>query len=191
MKFIYLFIVLITVNTFSQKLKIKEGNLDELKGVISYNLEFDYHNLEIINYASEEVFLKEKVKRKSKIFKTKWFSNRKNVYQPFFESTFNNYFIKKKKITVSEHNTDAKYTILVKSLKLYPGYNVTMAWESAKLWAEVVIYKTKHPKQIVFRSKPIKIYQGYYDMNMGKRIANAYGVLAQTTAKFLKKKTLR
>ena len=196
MKYIIALFIFISFNSYSQRLKIEEGNPKELKSQNNYNLVFDYSNLEIVNYKSEIAFLKEKValreaksKGLGKKFRLNWFGYRKKLYEPSFVMNFNNYFIMKKKIFISRENKKAKYTVLIKSLKLYPGYNVKMAWEPAKLWAEVIIYETKNPKNIVLHFKPIKIYQGYYDMDLGQRVANAYGVLGKTLAKFLKKKS--
>ena len=91
----------------AQKIKVAEGDLSVLKGIDNYNIIFDYSNLNIPNYASEEEFLEDKMKiREEKKkgdgerFKQSWLSDRKKLYEPYFINHFNGYFIMKRKIKV-------------------------------------------------------------------------------------------
>ena len=71
---------------------------------------------------------------------------------------------------------------------IYPGYNVGVWWEESKMQAIIEVFETTNPSNIIFRTKLIKV-RGKSDYNGGVRIANSYGVLAKTLAKFIKKKT--
>lgn len=199
---IYIFTLtffLITIFSYSQRVKIKFGNLKNLKGVNQYNLIFDYSDLQILNYESETDFLNEKVALREKQkkgsgirYKKDWFENRKRLYEPFFEKYFNAFFIKKRKIIVSQNNTNAKYTILVKSKILDSGYYESAAWVISQLWVEIIVFEKNNPENIIFVTKKIKIRYGNYDYNAyntGNRIAKVYGVLAERLANYFRKKT--
>jgi len=195
-KQLVLFVFLLsTVMIHSQKIKVKEGNIENLKGVDEYNVVFDYSNVKIPGYDSEELFLKDKMaKREEKLigdgerFKKSWFDDRNNLYEPYFIKYFNEYFIMKRKIKVSKNNLDATYTILIKSEMIYPGYNVVVGWEGAKLHAIISVYETDSPENVLFTSKSFNI-QGKPSYNAGVRIANTYGILGRTLAGYLRKKT--
>jgi len=94
----------------------------------------------------------------------------------------------KKKIVAYKNNTEAKYTILIKTDGIYAGYNVGVFSESAKLKAVITIYETKNPNNILFKSKQIAIKNGRSSFNSGVRIANTYGILGKYFARFLRKK---
>ncbi len=191
MKRFYVLIILFTFDSYAQNIKLQEGDISLLKGISNYNLVFKYDDLQIVNYSSEKEYLDEIVitkesiiKGKGKLYKYNWYGNRTKLYEPFFENSFNNY-LKKKKIFACINNTNAEYTILINSLKLNPGFKKNMSWESAKLWAKIIIYKNNNPEQILISFEPIKIYKGDYNMDFGIRIANAYSVLAKSLAKSL------
>ena len=195
----HLLLILLTLSTatlYAQKIKVKEGSIEVLNGVNEYNVIFDYSNMQIPNYESEELFLKDKMaKREEKLdgdgerFRKSWFADRGGRYEPVFIRSFNEYFIKKRKIKIKLNNTDAKYTIAVKTLLTYPGYNVVVAWESSKIEAIITIYESDAPNNIIFSSKVIKVYQGKSSYNSGERIGNSYGVLGRAFASYLRRKT--
>ena len=195
----HLLLILLSLSMLTlhaQKIKIKEGNIETLNGVNAYNVVFDYTNVQIPNYESEELFLKDKMaKREEKLvgdgekFRKSWFADRENLYEPYFIKYFNEYFIKKRKITIKSNNTNAKYTMVVKTSLIYPGYNVVVAWESSKIEAIITVYESNAPDKILFSSRVIKIYQGKSSYNSGERIANSYAVLGRAFAGYLRRKT--
>lgn len=194
-KFLLFVFLLPTIIVYSQRIKTKNGNLKSLKKVNEYNLIFDYSNLQIPKYDSEEDFLKDKMafreKRKAgdgERFKRSWFADRTNLYEPYFMNYFNDFFIKKRKIKLSKNNTNAKYTMCVKTKLIYPGYNVGFS-EGSKLIIIIKIYETKAQDTIIFSTKRIKILNSRASFNTGVRIANSYGILGEVFAKYLKRKT--
>src|SRR5690606_33643886 len=83
-KHVMLFALLLcTSMMFSQKVKVTEGDFKNLKGIAAYNLEFDYSNLSIPKYDSEEEFLADKMAKRDEKdpesgekFKESWFADR-------------------------------------------------------------------------------------------------------------------
>lgn len=185
---------------FAQKLKLKEGDFKNLKGITEYNLVFDYSNLEIPKYDSEEDFLKDKMKKRDEKkagngekFKKSWFGDRTEKYQPKFFESFNKRF-KKKEITASE-NSNAKHTMKIHTVKLYPGYNVGVWRQDAKIHAVISVFESSNPEKVLISGlikdvpgKKGNSFTGHYDFNSGDRIAECYAKLAKILAKTIKKK---
>jgi hypothetical protein len=195
-RYLFLMIFLVTFLSYSQKVKVQEGNIKNLKGVKEYNLVFDYSNVEIPNFESEEAFLKDKMDRrelkgigKGERFKKAWFGDREKYFEPYFIEFFNDYFVMKRKIKVTKNSTKSKYTMLVKTNFLYAGYHVGAFNERSKLKASIFIFETDNPNNILFSTKPIYIHNGRAHYTSNIRMASTYGILAQTFAKYLRKKT--
>jgi len=180
---------------YAQKIKVKNGNIGNLKGVDEYNVVFDYSNVVIPGYDTEELFLKDKMaKREEKLigdgerFKKSWFDDRHNLYEPYFIKHFNEYFIMKRKINVEKNRVSSKYTMLVKTGLIYPGYNIGVFAQNSKLEATISIYETGSPGNILFSTKTIFV-QGKASYNGGVRIANTYGILGRAFAGYLRRRT--
>ncbi|WP_458627965.1 hypothetical protein [Winogradskyella sp. PC D3.3] len=193
--FIFLFSTLI----YAQKLKIKEGAFKNLKNIKEYSLVFDYSNLQIPKYDSEEDFLKDKMdKREEKEagsgeeFKTSWFEDRENRYEPKFIESFNKRF--DDNIVEVNKGENSKHTMVIKTTLMYPGYNVGVWRQNAKIEATITIFETDNPDNILFSGDYTKIEGNGamgYDFNSGYRISEAYAKLAKEFAKGLKKKGLK
>ena len=48
-------------------MKVSEGSIKKLKGITEFDLQFDYSDLQIPKYKSEEAFLADKVAGKEKM----------------------------------------------------------------------------------------------------------------------------
>ena len=90
-KTILVFALLITALSYGQKMKVSDGNIKNLKGITTFNLEFDYSNLQIPKAKSEEAYLKEKValreekeKGSGEKFRKSWFADREERFEPKF-----------------------------------------------------------------------------------------------------------
>ena len=78
-------------------------------------------------------------------FKKEWFGNRALHFEPMFVEGFNSFQLRKKKITIEKDNQEAKYTVLVKTHLIYPGYYLTIVLEHAKLEVTITIFETANP----------------------------------------------
>lgn len=181
---------------FSQKVKVVEGSFKNLKGISAYNLEFDYSNLSIPKYDSEEEFLEDKMaKREEKEpgtgekFKQAWFNDREEQYEPRFIESFNKRF-DDGEVKVGK-DIGAEYTLKIHTTMMYAGYNVGVMRQNSKLEATVSVFKTDAPNQVLWKAKYTKV-EGKgamgYDFDSGYRISEAYAKLAKTIAKNIQKK---
>lgn len=190
--------MLCTSVLFSQKLKITEGSFKNLKSIKEYSLVFDYENVEIPKFDSEEDFLKEKMEKRDdkeeesgEAFRKSWFADRENKYEPKFIESFNKRFDDE---AVKVSKEAAEYTLHIKTTLMYAGYNVGVWRQNSKIEAILTVYSTNNPTDILFSGEYTKV-EGLgamgYDFNSGYRISEAYAKLAKEFAKDLSKKALK
>ena len=189
-------VLLCSAVMFSQKVKVTEGSFKNLKGISAYNLEFDYTNVQIPKYDSEEEFLADKMAKRDEKepgtgekFKESWFSDREERYEPKFMESFNKRF-DDNEVKVGK-NIQAEYTMKIHTTLLWAGYNVGVVRKNAKLEATVTVYKTNDPSQVLWSANYTKVEGGGamgYDFDSGYRISEGYAKLAKEIAKNIQKK---
>ncbi|HLV38258.1 hypothetical protein [Xanthomarina sp.] len=193
MKKLLLFTLLISSSVvFSQKEKVTKGDWSALKGVSEFNLVFDYSNLEIPKFDSEEAFLEDKMAKRDEKepgtgenFKESWFSDREEYYEPRFIETFNERY-KDGLVKVDRDLGSAEYTMNVHTTMMYPGYNVGVMRQNSKIEVTISVYKNDSPNDILFSADYTKIQgagSGGFDYNSGQRIADAYIIFARALVK--------
>jgi hypothetical protein len=189
-------VLLCTSLMFSQKVKVTQGDFKNLKGITAYNLEFDYSNLSIPKYKSEEEFLKDKMAKRDEKdpesgenFKESWFADRENRYEPKFIESFNKRF-DDGEIKVGK-DIGAEYTMKIHTTMMYAGYNVGVVRQNSKIEATISVYKTGDPNNVIFSADYTKVEGSGamgYDFDSGYRISEAYAKLAKEVAANIRKK---
>ena len=190
--------LLVTTSLVAQKANVTKGDWKDLKGITEYTLEFDYSDLEIPKYDSEEDFLADKMaKREEKEpgtgeqFKESWFSDREEYYEPRFIETFNDRY-KDGAVKVDRDLGSADYTMKVHTTFIYPGYNVGVVRKNSKIEVTIDVFKNDSPDNIIFSVDYTKVEgagNGGYDFNSGQRIADAYIILSRRLVKDMYKNT--
>jgi len=190
--------VLITALGFSQKAKVLEGDFKNLKGISEYNLVFDYTDVAIPKYKSEEEFLKDKMKKRDdkepgtgQKFKDSWFADRENKYEPKFIESFNKRF-DNEEVKVGRDLKSVEYTMRIHTTGLYAGYNVGISRKNAWINAVITVYKNDQPDKAILVVNYTKAEGGGamgYDYDSGYRISECYAKLAKTFAKTILKKS--
>lgn len=189
-------LLLCTTLVFSQKVKVTEGSFKNLKGISAYNLVFDYSNVQIPKYDSEEEFLTDKMKKRDEKepgtgekFKKSWFADREERYEPKYVESFNKRFGDGEVIVGKD--IDAEYTMKIHTTMMWAGYNVGVVRKNSKLEATVSVYKTDDPSDVLWSANYTKV-EGKgamgYDFDSGYRISEAYAKLAKEVAMNIKKK---
>lgn len=170
--------------------KILTGSYENLKNITSYDVIFDYKGQKIAHFETEEDFLKDKMGKredeKAEAFKERWFNDREAIYEPKFIAYFN----KRMKNASVGKNTGAPYTMHIKTTWIYPGYNVFVGVEEAKLSCILTIYESAHPNNVLLKIEYTKlpgIEPTEHSYDPGHRIAGAYEKLAKTFTKQLKR----
>ncbi len=199
-KIIVLVLLIASTTTYAQKLKMIDGDIKNLKGISEYNLEFDYTDVQIPKFDSEEDFLADKMKKREEKeagggekFKKSWYSDREEVYLPKYIESFNKRF-GDEEIQLDKDKSDAEHTMKIHSTLIYAGYNVGIVRKNAKIDAIITVYETADPDNILFSGKYVNVPGSGamgYDFNTGYRISEAYAKLAKSFAGLIKKKAMK
>lgn len=189
-------ILFCTTLMFAQKVKVTDGSFKNLKGISAYNLEFDYTDVMIPKYDSEEEFLADKMKKRDEKeagtgakFKASWFADREGRYEPKYIESFNKRF-KKGEVKVGK-DIGAEYTMKIHTTLMWAGYNVGIVRKNSKVEATASVFKTDNPSEVVWSANYTKVEGGGamgYDFDSGYRISEAYAKLAKEVAANIRKK---
>ena len=106
------------------------GDVSVLKGQTVINLQYDYSNMSVGKFKDEKDYV---AKRTDDMNKKKpgdgdrwaeaWVNDRISRFQPIFEKSLNER-VGKFNVTCKEDETNAKYTLIIKTTFTEPGYNV-------------------------------------------------------------------
>lgn len=190
------FIISLVFKTEAQKITIVSGNLNFLKDAGTIKAEYIFDGMKVGD-KTEEAYIEQKVKEKNKEnegdgekWLESWNRDKSARYQPKFEELFNE-IMAKKNIKIDNSATDSKYTMIVKTLRLEPGYNVGIMRADAEIDVEISIVETANPSNVLCKMKvmkaPGRIYGGM-DFDTGTRIAEAYAKCAKELAAYMVKK---
>lgn len=163
-----------------------------LKGQTSINVEYDYEDQAVGKYDRESDYIAE---RKAKYnadeagrgdhWAEEWVNDRGNLYQPKFEELLTDR-------TGWKISQDAQYTIILKTLKTEPGFNVGIMRQPAFIDSEAIIVETANKENIVCRISMLKApgqdAMGY-DYSTGPRIAEAYAKTGKSLGAMIQKST--
>jgi len=188
--------VLLLSFTYAQKAVLKSGSVKGLKGQTELNVEFDYSALKVgtgKKAKTEADYIAEKVAEHNKKEAgkgDKWLEGWKAApdkhYKPKFFELLND-GLKKSGITAGEGKSGAKYTLVVKTTRLEPGWNIGISKYPA--FADMV-YELKEGGNVVgtveILNSPGSQFSGY-DFDASTRLAEAYAKSAKTLAGFLAK----
>lgn len=175
--------------TKAQKVKTTSGNEDILKSETTINIEFNYDNLSVGKFKSEQEYIKAKTEEYNKKESGKgdtWAASWANDKQSRFEPKFIELFKINSGMSVM---TDAKYTLIFKTLSIEPGYNIGISRKNAEIDAEVWIVETanKSNKVATFTINNVPGGTAFgYDFDTGLRISEAYANSGKKLAKYLK-----
>ena len=188
--------------TFGQKMKVVKGDFDFLKGQKEINVEFIYDNMKIFkdNLTNEEYMkkrsadLEEKGRGVGKAWEKKWISSRELIYAPKFLELMNKYLKKKKKdVYYGEGIAEAKYTLLVETVWVYPGWNVAVMRQPAKLTTKLSFVETANKDNVLLeitsKNAPGNKFGGTFSNE--DRLGEGYAKTGKTLIGLLLKKAYK
>lgn len=158
MKKTHLLIVLfITTLGFAQKLNVVKGDFAFLSGQKDVNVEFDYSNLLLMKDNIKESKyienrkneLNEKTRGVGDSWSKKWEGAKEGIWQPKFLELMAATVTKEKDIAFQEGLNTAKYTLIVDVVWIYPGWDVAMMKQPAKISINLKIVETANRKNVL------------------------------------------
>lgn len=175
----------------AQKFVPESGNLKFLAGQSEIKFEYDFKDMDVGKEGTEKEYTDKKVgdinKKKpgeGDKWLEKWNNDKMATYQPMFESTFNR-VLQKFNMKGSMGSSDSKYTCIVKTMSLYPGYNIGVSKMPAYVSFSFVFYETGKPDNVVakYTMKKVPGDGGDYGFDVSSRVKMAYMRGAQVMAK--------
>jgi hypothetical protein len=185
--------VCLSASVNAQRLKITDGDLDALKNETKINMAFTYDNLSVGKYKDESDYVAKKTDEYNKKesgrgdrWAKEWVADRKNRFEPQFIELFEKYSDMK----VSGSANDAKYTLLLKTTTMEPGFNVGVMRRNAEIDGEIWIMEAASQKVICKIKMDNAKGRDFWgaDFDTGGRIAECYADAGKAVAKFIKKK---
>lgn len=194
-----LLVVLTATTGMAQKIVNVEGDKSYsfLKGQSEIRVVFDYTDMSVGKYDSEQDYIDEKVKEYNKKeagrgdkWKESWVSSRERIYHVKFMELFNK-GLAKPGISANEGD-DSPITLTVKTTFTEPGFNVGVTSRPAAINVLYTFTNTESGSVLgVFEQKGIPGAQAMgFDFDTSTRISEAYAksgkMLAAAIAKALK-----
>lgn len=188
--FLMLFVGLASA-AYAQKIKLVEGDLSVLKDQKGVKTIFSYDDMSVGKFPKEADYI---AKKKSEYnaneagtgdkWEQAWINDRKERFEPQFRELFSKYA---EMSTVAE---DAPYTLIFKTTKTEPGWNVGVARAAAYIDGEAWIVKSDAPEKAIARisitKSPGRDVFGY-DFETGARLQEAYAKAGKELGAFIKK----
>jgi hypothetical protein len=178
---------------WAQKIKVLDGSLAVIKGVSKMNLQFDYSAMSVGKFKTEAEYVEKKKGEYNKKedgkgdkWEKDWIADRKDRYEPQFTELFNK---SSDGVKVGEYGSE-KYTLIVKTTKTEPGYNIAISRKNAEIEGEILVVETANPGAVVLRmsfEKALGRSFGGYDYDTGFRIQEAYADLGKALGKYMSK----
>lgn len=185
-----LLLVCLGIATYAQKIKLLEGDLSPLKGQTSLKTEFEY-DMSVGKFDKEEDYIAKKKNElngkepgRGDTWAESWKADRKDRFEPQFRELFS------KHSDFSTVDDNAAYTLIFKTVKTEPGFNVGVASKPAFIDGEAWIVDSKNPSKVVAKISILKALgrdvMGF-DYETGARLQEAYAKAGKELGGYLKK----
>ncbi len=192
---VYLLLFLCGSMINAQKFQVTSGDLHAVSDAKSFNVVFEYDPNMNVKKLSEKKYLKVQAEKKEILeegsgyeFIQLWYKNRTEQYEPTFIQQFNSFNLDGNQLSVGQNKESPKFTILVKTTKIIPGYSDIFYVQAADVKFEIEIYANDNPEKILCGMKT-KI-RGASVTEEFERIRTAYGNLGLALSKRINRKAL-
>lgn len=184
---------LLTFAIYSQKPDVLEGDWEAVSSIKTFDLEFDYSNVAIPEFASEEEYIAQKMKEKEEdepgtgeAWKKRYYADREAHFEPKFIESFN----KRGEWKADKTYDDSEYVMKVTTVEQYNGWNVGVMRKPARIAATIGVYKRNDNKPLILvKYEDVKGADPLgYDFASHSRVAEGYAKLAKSFLRDLEKK---
>ncbi|MBK5283831.1 MAG: hypothetical protein JJE25_00375 [Bacteroidia bacterium] len=184
-------VITLSSTTVFGGIKVKSGSLSKLKSEKTLKVEYDYSKMRVGKDLTEDQYVKQKVSEanakshgKGDAWKSSWINARADRYHPKFEELFNKVA---KGHTISQTATDAKYTLIVKTVYTEPGWNVGVMKKPSYVNFVFKIVETADPTKVIAELTLDKVPGSQImggDFDAGSRISESYAKSGKMLGKF-------
>lgn len=192
-KIILLFVASFLMLSFSQaqKIKVTDGDLSFFKDLAEMSVVFEYPEDIKVGKMSQQAYIDKKMAEKEEKeagsgekWKEAYFADRSDHYEPMFIELFDKYT---KDLYIQQDDPDYKYTMIVKTTFMEPGFNVGIHAKKAAIDLEIKFIETANPDNILGTIKVSKS-PGTAHYDQGLRVGESYAKAAKELGKLIQKK---
>lgn len=187
--------IFISNGLIAQKLKVESGDFAVLTGQKILHVEYDYSHFRVGEFATEQEYVEQKVLEynekkpgKGERWKEVWLNDREDLFEPAFEEHFNR-ILADKGLVLQAGQKDARYTLVVKTTFVEPGFNAAIAAKDASVDFEFDLVETADRSarvaHIILRKVP---GNADHRFDRGARLAESYALAAKLLSRHIKKK---
>jgi hypothetical protein len=180
----------------AQKILVLSGEIASLKGQTEFNVVYDYSALEVGDYPSEKAYKDKKIAEYNKKeagrgdkWSESWERDKAVRYPEKFEALINK-GLSAKGMHFSQNNDAAKYTLIVKTKFIEPGFNVGVASKPSAVSFEYIFVEKDNPSTVVLTMSQ-KFVPGAqamgFDYDTGTRISESYAKAGKMLAASINK----
>lgn len=181
----------LSLTAYSQKLKLIEGDVSALKGQTAVAIEFKYDNMTVGKTTEADYVAKKKgdynkkESGKGDKWEAEWIGNREDKYEPAFKERFSKFS------DIATPSQGPDYTLIFKTVKTEPGYNIGIKSEPAYIDAEVWLVETNSKdkalaKITIMKSPGSAIFGNEFDT--AARLTDAYAMAGMELGAYIKGK---
>lgn len=201
MKKLVLALLFVSGAALAQDIEIKSGDFAFLKDQKEINVEFDYSSFTMMKekkseaqYVEERTAdLNEKSKGNGNIWSKKWSGAKESIWNPKFLELVNVVLHKDKKDVSFQEGLSTPYTLIVQTVWIYPGWDVAMMKQAAKVTTNLKFVETANKSHVLLEISSEEAPGDQYGSNFSNesRIGEGYAKTGKSLGKLLLKKAYK
>jgi hypothetical protein len=199
MKKLVLSVLFVSSVMTAQRMNVVKGDFGFLKDQKEVNVQFDYSKLTLMKENKPEAKyvedrakdLNEKNRNVGDIWSKKWKGSKELIWNPKFLELVNIVLSKKDKdVSFQEGLTAAKYTLILESVWIYPGWDVMMMKQPAKVSTVLKFVETGNTSNVLLEITSENAPGDQWGSNFSNetRIGEGYAKTGKSLAQMLLKK---
>jgi len=199
MKKLVVAVLFISSMISAQDMKVVRGDFSFLKDQKEINVEFDHSKMTLMKEKKTEAQyvddrakeLNEKNKGVGDFWKKKWNSSKELIWNPKFLELINVVLSKEgKAVSFQEGLSAAKYTLIVETVWIYPGWDAGIMKQPAKVSTILKFVETNNKSNVLLEISSENAPGDQYGNNFSNesRIGEGFAKTAKSLAKMLSKK---
>lgn len=191
--------LLVSCTMMSQDMEVVKGDFGFLKDQKEINVEFDYSKLTLMKEKKTEAqYVEDRAKELNDdkkgvgdIWKKKWNPSKELIWNPKFLELINVVLLKDdKEVSYQEDLKSAKYTLMVETVWIYPGWDAGIMKQPAKVSTNLKFVETANKSNVLLEISSENAPGDQWGNNYSNesRIGEGYAKTAKSLAKMLLKK---
>jgi hypothetical protein len=195
--FIIAVLLLGAISVHGQKQKVNQGNFKFIQSQKEINVEFVYDNMKLLkkNLSNEDYVkehsaaLEEETRGKGVSWEKSWYASRELIYAPKFLELMNRYLYEDHNVFFAENLSDAKYTLIVETIWVYPGWDAGVMKQPAKVSTLLKFVETNNKENVLLEvsSENAPGDQWGSSFNNEDRLGEGYAKTGKSFAKLILK----